>query len=381
MKRAPLIILGLSLVTAGIGITVGKDTAPTDKKPVPAAAAGQPGAQTKPAAPDKKPQKTFDSSTSQGADKPSRGTDKSATKNSAAPERSADEPELSADEKAIRESGDAYVKAFAAGDAKGLAEFFTADAEYVDEHGNVHQGRSAIEEAAQACFAKNPGAEIDLNIDSIRFISAGVAVEDGSTSMASPNSSDPVVSRYSAVHVKSDGKWLVASVREHAPKNRRQHRSQLDQLSWMQGEWVDEDRDSVVAFACAPIDGGNFLLRNFRIHVAGYEAMTGSQRIGWDPLSGKLRTWIFDSEGGYGEGYWHRDGDRWVLKAIGVTAEGEIASNTSVYTMVDEHTMTWQSVDREVAGTPLPDSSVVTIVRRAPAPESIDEAAALLETK
>ena len=280
--------------------------------------------------------------------------------------------EHTADEAAIRQTGDTYEKAFEAGDAKAVAAHFTTDAEYVDEQGNVYQGRDAIEEAMKAYFAENPESEIEISINSLRFVSAGVAIEDGTTTVSPKDDADPIYNRYTAVHVKTDGKWLAASVRDHAPKDRRQHRAQLQQLGWLQGEWVDEDDDSVVLFACEAVDGGNFLLRKFTIQIAGQEAMSGTQRIGWDPLTGKLRAWIFDSEGGYAEGYWHRDEDRWVLKSTGVTADGQTASSTSIYTFVNEHTMTWQSVDHEIAGVQLPDSELVTIVRRAPLPESID---------
>ena len=202
--------------------------------------------------------------------------------------------------------------------------------------------------------------------------SPGVAVEDGTTTVTPTDGAEPIYCHYTAVHVKTDGKWLAASVRDHAPKGRRQHRSQLQQLGWLEGEWVDEGDDSVVFFSCEAIDNGNFLLRKFTIQVAGQEAMSGTQRIGWDPLTGKLRAWIFDSEGGYSDGVWHRDDERWVLKSSGVTAEGQTASSTSIYTFVNDHTMTWQSVDHEIAGVQLPDSELVTIVRRAPMPELND---------
>jgi len=279
-----------------------------------------------------------------------------------------------ADESAIRLTGEAFVKAFNAADAKAIVSQFTPDAEFVDAQGNVHQGRDAIQEALSACFTEKPGAKIEMEIESIRFISSGVAVEDGTTMVTSPDGDDdddddPVYCRYTAVHVKIDGKWLSASVRDHAPKGRRQHRTQLQQLGWLQGDWVDEDEDSVVIFSCESVDNGNFLLRQFVIQVAGEEAMSGTQRIGWDPLTGKLRAWIFDSEGGYSDGSWHRDEDRWVLKTSGVTADGQTASGTSIYTRVNDHTMTWQLVDHEIAGVQLPDSDLVTIVRRAPTPE------------
>ena len=274
----------------------------------------------------------------------------------------------SADEEAIRETDDAFVKAYGEGDAKSVAALFTTDAEYVDEMGNVFQGRAAIQESLKVFFAENPGCKLSMNIDSIRFIGPGVAVEDGTTAITHPEGETSADSLYTTVHVKTDGKWLAASVRDHAPKNRRLHRSQLQQLGWLVGDWVDEGDDSIVHFSCQLVDNGNFLLRKFSIQVAGQEAMSGTQRIGWDPLTGKLRAWIFDSEGAYSDGLWHQAGDNWVLKSTGVTADGQTASSTSIYTFVNDHTMTWQSVHHEIAGVQLPDSEVVTIVRQSPVP-------------
>lgn len=279
----------------------------------------------------------------------------------------------SPDEAALRLTGASFVKAYDAGDVKAIAAHFTTDAEYIDEQGNVYQGRAAIEEAMTACFAEHPGCQIEFDIETIRFISPGVAVEDGTTTITHSDGTESISSRYTAVHVKADGKWLAASVRDHAPKDRRQHRSQLEQLGWLKGEWVDEGDDCVVMFSCESIDNDNFLLRKFTIQIDGQEAMSGTQRIGWDPLTRKLRTWIFDSEGGYSDGVWHRDEDRWVLKSTGVTADGQTASGTSIYTFIDEHTMTWQLVDHEIAGVQRDDSELVTIVRRAPSPGTADD--------
>ncbi|MBC7817845.1 MAG: SgcJ/EcaC family oxidoreductase [Planctomycetaceae bacterium] len=274
----------------------------------------------------------------------------------------------SADEEAIRQSDDSFVKAYGQGNAKSVAAHFTADAEFVDELGNVFQGRAAIEESMIEFFAENPGCKLEMNVDTVRFISPGIAIEDGTTTITRTEGEPTIESLYTAVHVKTDGKWLVASIRDHAPKNRRLHRSQLQQLEWLVGDWVDEGDDSLVVFSCPSVDSGNFLLRKFSIHVAGKEAMSGTQRIGWDPLTGKLRAWIFDSEGAYSDGLWHQAGDNWVLKSTGVTADGQTTSSTSIYTFVNDQTMTWQSVHHEIAGVQQPDSEVITIVRQAPVP-------------
>lgn len=275
-------------------------------------------------------------------------------------------PGRTADEEAIRQSDQAFIRAYEKGDAAGVAALFAVDAEFVDESGEVFQGRDSIEKAMQEFFEENPGCKLEIHVESLRFLSPLVAVEDGRTLVTRAEGAGPVDSRYTTVHMKLDGKWLAASVRDHAPKDRKQHRAQLQQLDWLKGEWVDEGDDSLIVFSCQAVDNGNFLLRKFTIEVAGQEVMSGTQRIGWDPLSGKLRAWIFDSEGGYAEGCWHRDDDRWVLKTTGVTADGEPASSTSIYTFVSQDVMTWQSIHHEVAGVQIPDSEVITIVRQAP---------------
>ena len=277
------------------------------------------------------------------------------------------------DEKAIREAGLVFATAYQNGDAPAVVALFTADAEYVDEGGNVFDGRDAIEASLVEFFADHPKCSLEMSTDSIRFISPGVAIEDGSTHMTCVEASTSVDSRYSTLHVKTDGKWLVASVRNHAPQDRREHQAHLQQLDWLIGDWIDENDDAVVHFGCESTDNGNFLVRTFNIHVAGQDAMTGTQRIGWDPLTGKLRTWIFDSEGSFGEGFWSQriddDGaESWLLKTSGVMADGQTASSTSIYTAVNDHTMTWQSVDHEISGEQQPDSEIMTIVRSAPVP-------------
>jgi hypothetical protein len=139
-------------------------------------------------------------------------------------------------------------------------------------------------------------------------------------------------------------------------------------LRWLEGEWLDEGDDAMVTFSCKAADGGNYLLRRFAILIDNHETLSGTQRIGWDPLTRKLRAWIFDSEGGYADGFWHRDGESWILKCSGVTAEGQTASYTAVYQLINDHTMTWRYLDYEVDGIQQPDSEVFTLVRQAPVP-------------
>jgi hypothetical protein len=40
-----------------------------------------------------------------------------------------------------------------------------------------------------------------------------------------------------------------------------------------------------------------------------HAALEGWQIIGWDPIEERIRTWTFDGEGGFAEGYFTREGE------------------------------------------------------------------------
>jgi hypothetical protein len=139
--------------------------------------------------------------------------------------------------------------------------------------------------------------------------------------------------------------------------------SRLADLGWMVGEWVDRGDEATVVTRCRWINDHQFLSRNFKVNVGGETTLQGTQTIGWDPIRQQIRSWTFDSEGGFGEGWWIPDGDRWLVKASFVLATGERASALNVFTKVDQNSFRWQSIDREVGGELQPSLAEVTVVR------------------
>lgn len=262
-----------------------------------------------------------------------------------------------------------YVAAYNKGDAATAANCLTANAEYVDESGEVIQGRKTIHDILAQLFEEDPGRQLELNIESIRFVDSGVAIVDGQSTLEDSEGTVVSYHRYSVIHVKVDDQWLMASVRDRAPKDRREHRLHLEQLSWLLGDWIDESPDAVVVFSCVPSDDGNFLIRTFTEQQAGEPLYHGTQWIGWDPLNHQLRSWTFDSEGGFSSGVWYHDDENWLLKSTGVTADGEASSSTTIFSFVNDHQMNWQVVGVEVEGVAAPDGDVISIVARPPSPE------------
>jgi len=273
----------------------------------------------------------------------------------------------SADEAAIRANIAQFVKAYNAGDAKAVAALFAADGQIVDKEGNESEGREAIAKAFSELFTATPKKQLEVFVDSIRFIGAELAVEVGSTKESPSPNEPPEYDRYTVLHVKRDGKWQMALARDEEGPAPTAH-EQLRPLAWLVGEWVDDGGSTVVRSLCRWSEDGNFLLQEFKLQQNGRDAMNVSQRIGWDPLSKQIRSWVFDSEGGYGESLWTRDGNDWIIRATGVRPDGTTASATNLLTRTGTDIYVWRSTDRVVAGERQPQMAV-KVVRKPPQPE------------
>jgi uncharacterized protein (TIGR02246 family) len=274
----------------------------------------------------------------------------------------------SADEQAVRLLADAFVKAYNAGDAKAVAALFVADGEIVNEARESRQGQAEIERAFGEFFQSHPKAKIAVSIESVRVLSPTTAVEDGDSTVTSPSGQTIERNRYMVVYAKQDGAWKMATARD-LPGEPASSAEELKDLQWLIGDWVDETSGATVVTSYRSAEDGRAILSDFHVRVAGKPAMTGTQRIAWDPSTRKLHSWVHDSEGGFAEGVWTRDGKRWIVKVNGVSHDGRVASSTNVLTHVGKDRMTWQSRDRVVGDELMPNVDPVVVVRKAPSPQ------------
>ncbi len=284
----------------------------------------------------------------------------------ALPALSQDDGKPGAEETAIRAVDEVFVRAYNQGDSKALAALFTEDAEVVEADGSRFQGRSLVEQSFADTFAADKGVKIAFDVAAIRILTPDAAKEEG-RSLATPAKGAPVSRLYTVLYVKRDGRWLISSVREESDPLTRPH-DRLKDLEWMIGEWVEERSDSVVRLICRWSDDKNFLLRSVTVKHEGKAVLTISQRIGWDPLARQIRSWEFDSEGGFGEGRWSRDGERWVVKHSDVQPGGTTSSATNVMTREGADMIKWTSTDRVVGDQSDPGEESYVLVRVPPAP-------------
>jgi uncharacterized protein (TIGR02246 family) len=276
-------------------------------------------------------------------------------------------PERERDVRAITDLLASFVAAYNAQDAKALGDLFTPDAEIQDEDGDVTRGRDAIVARFAGSFARGDGGTLGVTTDSLRFLGADLAIEEGTASLATGADAPPRTNRYSVIYARQGGRWLHARIRDEPSQDVPPHERLLE-LGWMLGEWVNESDDAIVLTTCKWSDDGNFLLREFDVKVEGRIALEGTQRIGWDPQQGRFRMWVFDDNGGFAEGMMARDGDRWLVKGSGVRSDGKAVSFTNAITILGKNRLRWEAFDRTIGGVALPHTDRFTLVRRAPNP-------------
>ncbi|WP_437222244.1 YybH family protein [Planctomicrobium sp. SH661] len=211
-----------------------------------------------------------------------------------------------------------FAEAFNRGDAKAIAIQFTEDAEAVDEEGSILKGRDAIQTRFAELFQDYPQARVEVELTSLRQIGADVALEDGySTTTLVPN--EPGArSPYTVVHLKRDGKWQIASVRDFpAVDTPTTAHDALKALGWLVGQWVDESPEGRVETRCEWSEGGNYLLQHYTVKSRWGGQMHGSERIAWDLLRNTIRSWAFDDSGAFTEAFWTPLNGNWIVEAMG----------------------------------------------------------------
>lgn len=275
----------------------------------------------------------------------------------------ATEDKSAQDERAIRQTSDSYVDAFNRGDAAALAAHWTEDGTFITPTGEEFAGRKQLEDAFKKFLSESKGIKLDVTTLAIYLESPTEAIEEG-VATTRQSGEQPESTRYVAWYVKRNGDWKIAKLREVVPLGAPSHYDKLKALEWMIGDWVDKDESGALESRCFWSKNRNYLVRSFSLTVAGQTAFEGTQVIGWDPASKQIRSWVFDSNGGFGQGTWSKRGESWRVNSMIVLNTGEKASSINVLTPLDDNSFTWQSTGREVAGELLPNTPKVTVVRK-----------------
>ncbi|WP_168164169.1 YybH family protein [Pirellula sp. SH-Sr6A] len=282
----------------------------------------------------------------------------------AAESASAATPKGSETEDSIAKQVASFASAFNKRDAKQFALFWVPQGEYIDESGETVVGREAIESFFTKVFEKKPEVSVQLITESIRVLSDSVAVEDGKAIVAPSPTEDPEVSQYTTVHLKVDGKWLIGSLRDSFVETDTEPKV-LSDLEWLIGDWGSEENGVRSESHCRWIANNRFVERAYTTTQLDGSTTTGVQIIGWNAQTNQVQSWNFSPDGGHAVGVWSAIEGGWLSKVTGTTGTGESTMAVNVLKKLDDAAYVWQSIQRTVGDTPLPDTDEV-IVRRIP---------------
>jgi uncharacterized protein (TIGR02246 family) len=271
------------------------------------------------------------------------------------------------DEQAVRKAAADHLAALNKGDLDGVMAYWAPDADYIDETGKTTRGREALTALVKTMLANLKGYKFGGKVYSVKFLRPDVALVDGLLETTAPDGTRDS-NRYAIVWAKSGDKWLISSARD-LPAEVDDVPSltypQLKPLEWMVGDWVDDGGKSAVKVKCYWAPNKAFLMMDYEVKSEGTDPMLVTQRVGWDPVNNMVRSWVFDSTGGFGEGYWQRDGNKWVVGASGILADGGTGGSTNIYEFKDHNTILYRSVDRDVDGQPVADVEVKLVRKTA----------------
>jgi uncharacterized protein (TIGR02246 family) len=264
---------------------------------------------------------------------------------------------------AIAKQAEAFVAAFDKGDAKALAAFWAPDGDYTDQSGKRLVGREAIEKAFEGLFSEAKGLKVGINSLSLRFVTPEVAVEDGVTEVYPPGGQPPSRARYTIVHVKKDGQWLLSSVRDAmftSPSNYEHLRG----LEGAIGDWAgDSESGETERLSLVWAENQNFITGSFATTLRHFSLGNMKVWIGWDPTAKNIRSWNFDAAGGFGEGAWTQEGKKWTIKTTTTLPDAKKVTGTLVLSLVDTDTIALQRKDASADGKPMPDTKEIKLKR------------------
>jgi uncharacterized protein (TIGR02246 family) len=257
---------------------------------------------------------------------------------------------------------DAYSAAFDRADLKALTDLYAEDVQFTTDDGAVITGREAVIDGLGKYFAKTKGSKLEVAIESARLLTPDVLSENGYSTVVSAQGGRDVT-RYAMTYVKKGDQWLIAQIDEAAPPPVDAAAQALGQLGWMVGSWKDESPGFTVETKVAWTKSNHFLRRSFSVTRAGANTIDGTEIIGYDPVAGHLRSWVFDSEGGFGESTWRQEGNKWLTSVKATGPDGSQSTSQHVITKVDDNKYTWESINRTHNGEVLPNLDRIEVVR------------------
>lgn len=280
-----------------------------------------------------------------------------------AQEKSAKAPDREADKQAIDSIIKVSVEAFSKRDAAAVAANWTADGEYIRNNSDVVRGRDNIQKGYADFFKTLKGKPtLEVQSDSLRFLSADSAISEVTLRLKNEQGDLIGSSWRTTTFVREGGQWKVAVVQEWDRDTGFD--DSLKDLNWLIGTWQMTANERTVTTTYEWDENKVFIRGKYTVKQGDKVVESGTQRFGKDNADGGIRSWVFQSDGGFGGGLWNRDGKNWTVDFYGVTPDGKRLTATVNYVHVDANTFTWQSTNQSVDDQPIADTQPIKVTKQ-----------------
>jgi uncharacterized protein (TIGR02246 family) len=272
-------------------------------------------------------------------------------------------PDRDADKAAIDKLIKENIQAFNNRDADAIAANWTEEGEYIRNDGDPIRGRAEIQKGYAEFFKTLKGKPtVDVQVDNLRFTSADTAVSEVTLRLKNEQGDLIASSWRNTLVVREGGQWKVAMVQEWDRDNTMD--DSLKDLEWLIGTWRMDSKDVDVTTTYEWDENKTFIRGKYSVKQDGKVVESGTQMFGLDKADGGIRSWVFQSDGGFGDGLWTREGKTWTVDFAGTTHDGKRLGATVIYVRVDADTFTWQSTQQTIDGQPVPDSKPIKVTKQ-----------------
>lgn len=255
------------------------------------------------------------------------------------------------------------IQAFDKRDAAALAAYYTDGSEFIRNDGEPIRGRAEIQKAYAEYFKSLKGkTKLEVQSDELRFPSADSAIAEVTLRLKNEEGEVIASSWRNTLIVREGGQWKVAIVREWDRDVGED--VTLKELEWLIGTWQASTKEREVTTTYEWDENKAFIRGKYSVKEGGEVIESGTQMIGKDNAEGTIRSWVFQSDGGFGGGVWTRDGKKWTVDVHGVMPDGKELDATTIYIHVDPNTYTWQAVDQTLDDVPIPDTQPIKVTKQ-----------------
>jgi uncharacterized protein (TIGR02246 family) len=272
-------------------------------------------------------------------------------------------PDREADKQAIDKLIKANIQSFNNRDAAAIAANWTADGEYIVNDGAPIRGQANIQKGYADFFKALKGKpKVEVQTDNLRFTSNDTAVSEVTLRLKNEEGEMIASSWRNTLLVREGGQWKVAVVREWDRDIGLD--TSLKGLEWLIGTWQAVSKDREVTITYEWDENKAFIRGKYTVKEGAKVIESGTQMFGKDNADGGIRSWVFQSDGGFGGGLWTREGQKWTVDFYGVTADGKRLTADVLYVRIDANTFTWQSVGQAVDDQPIADSQPIRVTKQ-----------------